>query len=213
MLFGIRARLAMALVVTVLVAGCAAGYRTTTTNGHEKVYHVDKEGQKNLVYEVEPDGTLVVHDETDPRARQMLAAQERQTQLQALEEERIAVLRDAPKRAPDDPIRVIVHPMEVEEKLAQAQHSEGAIDEQYREEFRGDALIRMVEPAAVQGNELTQAFRMLSGQEPTEAVSAGPAADVEVATRAYVKEKVGYNKTNKEFGTYAALIYEATITS
>jgi hypothetical protein len=212
MLFGSR-RVVMALVAFVFVVGCAAGYRTSTRNGHEKVYKVDDEGNKNLVYEVAADGTLTVHDESDPRAQQMLAAQDHQVQLQVLEEERIARIKEAPKRAASDPIRVVLHQMNVDEKLSQAQHTEGAIEEQFRKEFAGDKIIRIVEPVASQGSELTQVLMALSGKTPTEAESAGPAADVEVVTRAYVEEKAGYNKSSKKFGTYAALVYEATIKS
>jgi len=214
MLFGTRPRLVLALIAVLFVVGCATtGYRTSTTNGHEKVYKVDEEGNKNLVYEVTADGTLTVHDDSDPRAQKMLAAKEQQKQWEALEGERIAQIKAAPKRAANDPIRVILHPMDVEEKLSQAQHTEGAIEEQFRKQFAGDRIIRVVNPVVSKGSEITQVFMMLRGETPTKAASAGPAADVEVMTRAYVEEKAGYNKSTKKLGTYAALVYEATIKS
>jgi hypothetical protein len=70
-----------------------------------------------------------------------------------------------------------------------------------------------VNPAVSKGTELTQAFMLLTGKAQTKAPSAGPAADVEVVTRAYVEEKAGYNKKTKKLGTFAALVYEATIKS
>ena len=108
--------------------------------------------------------------------------------------------RSAP---PATPIRVISHRMNVDEKLSQAQHTEGAIEEQFHKEFASDQIIRIVDPVVAKPNELTQVFDLLAGKTPTKAASAGPMADVEVVTRAYVEEKAGYNKTSKKFGTYA----------
>ena len=203
----------VALVALVFVVGCGAGYRSSTRDGHEKVYRVDDDGNKTLVYEVAADGTLTVHDESDPRAEQMLEAQEHQKLMAALEEERIEQIRQAPKRAENDPIRVHLHPMEVAENLREAQHTEGAIESDFRKHFDGYQVIRVVDPVVSEGEELTQAFLLLTGKTPTKAASAGPPSDVEVVTRAYVEEKAGYNKSTKKLGTYAALVYEATITS
>jgi len=213
MRFAVRSRLVVAVAALVWVVGCAAGYRTTTTNGHEKVYKVDDDGKKSLVYEVAKDGTLTVHDDTDPRAQEMLAAKAQQEHMSALEEERIARIREAPKRAADDPIRVILHPMDIQEELSQAQHTEGAIESQFREEFAEAGIIRVVSPVASHGSELTQILAALRSEAPTEAASAAPVADVEVFTRAYVEEKAGYNKQTKKLGKMAALVYEATIKS
>ncbi|HMB70264.1 MAG TPA: hypothetical protein VKU85_13190 [bacterium] len=207
---GARLRLVPVLVIAALVVGCATGgYRTVTKNGHEKVYKVDEAGEKNLVYEVSPDGELTVHDEADPRAQQALEGQRKLEQAQAAEVERLERIASAPKRADDDPIRVLIHEIELSEDLRQAQHTEGAVQEQLRKEFEGDAVIAVVDPAASQGRELTQAFRILAGQAPSQA----PPSDVEVVTRAYVQEKVGINKSTKKVGSYAAVVFEATITS
>ncbi len=213
MRFANRAALVVALAGLLWVVACAAGYRTSTTNGHEKVYRVDDDGNKTLVYEIEKDGTLTVHDESDPRSQELLAAKEREEHLSTLEEERIARITEAPKRAADDPIRVIIHGMDVEEKLSQAQHTEGAIEEQFRKEFEADGIIRVVAPVASKGSELTELFAALRGETPSQAASADPAADIEVFTRAFIEERSGYNKKTKKLGTMAALVYEATIKS
>jgi hypothetical protein len=211
--FATRAVLVVALAGLVWVVACAAGYRTTTTNGHEKVFRVDKDGNKTLVYEVAKDGTLTVHDKDDPRSQELLAAKAHEKQMSALEEERIARIKEAPKRAANDPIRVVIHGMEIEERLSQAQHTEGAIEEQFRKEFEADGIIRVVSPVASRGAEITQIFAALRGEAPAQAASANPASDVEVFTRAYVEERAGYNKATKKLGKMAALVYEATIKS
>ena len=104
---------------------------------------------------------------------------------------------------------MLIHEVELSEDLRQAQHTEGAVQEQLRKEFEGDTVIAVVDPAVSQGRELTQAFRILAGQAPSQA----PPADVEVVTRAYVQEKVGINQSTNKVGSYAAVVFEATITS
>jgi hypothetical protein len=198
----------LALVALVL-AGCAAGgYSTTTKNGHEKVYRVE-EGGKVLVYEVDADGQLTVHDENDPRAQQALEMQEKMAAAEAADAARIERIAAAPKRAANDPIRVLLFDLELGPNLAEAQHTPGAANEQLRKEFQGDALIQLTEATAVQGRELTEVFRMLAGESPSQA----PASDVEVVSRAYLKEAVGINRSSGKLGSYAAVVFEATITS
>jgi len=210
MRFGARLRLVPVLVVAALIAGCAtAGYRSVTKNGHEKVYKVDEAGTKTLVYEVSPDGELIVHDETDPRALQALEGRRKLEQAKAADAERLERIAAAPKRSAEDPIRVLIHEVELSEDLRQAQHSEGAVEAQLRKEFEGDGVITVVDPAVSQGRELTQAFRVLAGQAPSQA----PPADIEVVTRAYLQEKVGINKSTNKVGSYAVVVFESTITS
>ncbi len=205
-----RLRSLAALTALLLIAGCAmGGYRTTTTNGHEKVYRME-EGEKTLVYEVAPDGTLTVHDETDPRAQRMLEAQAQQEAMVAAEAERQDRIASAPKREDDDPIRVILHDTVLSEDLANAEHTGGATHAQLRAQFENDPILAMVPPSAAHGNELTQAFQLLAGQTPT---SAGPAADVEVVTTATLERKVGINQSTNKIGEYVAVVFESKITS
>jgi hypothetical protein len=206
---GALIRLAAIVTTLAFLAGCAGGYQTSTRNGHEKVYKVGEDGTKNLVYEVSPEGELTVHDETDARAQQAMEAQRKVEQSQLADAERVERIEAAPKRPADDPIRVLLHDLELSPDLAKAQHEEGAAARQYETEFQGDGLIRLVDPSAAHGRELTQAFRMLSGQS----TQAAPVADVEVVSRAYLEEKVGINKSTKKVGTYVAVVFEATIKS
>jgi len=206
---GALIRLAAIVTVLAFLAGCAGGYQTSTRNGHEKVYKVGEDGNKSLVYEVSPEGVLTVHDETDQRAQQMLEAKRKMEQSQLADADRLERIEQAPKRAADDPIRVLLHEIELSPELAGAQHEEGAAARQYHGEFQDDGLIHLVDPSAAQGRELTQAFRMLAGKS----TAAAPVADVEVVSRAYLKESVGINKSTKKVGTYVAVVFEATIKS
>jgi len=205
---GTLIRVAAIVAMLAFLAGCAGGYSTTTTNGHEKTYRRD-EGGKVLVYEVSPEGELTVHDESDQRAQQMLEAKQKMEESQLADAERIERIAEAPKRAANDPIRVLLHEIELSPDLASAQHEEGAAARQYHGEFQDDGLIRLVDPSAVNGRELTQAFRMLAGKS----TAAAPVADVEVVSRAYLKEQVGINKSTKKIGSYVAVVFEATIKS
>jgi hypothetical protein len=205
-----RLRPLAALAALILIAGCAVGgYRTTTKNGHEKVYRMD-EGEKKLVYEVDPDGTLTVYDEADPRAQRMLEAEAQKEAMAAAEIARQERIATAPKRDDSDPIRVILHEIVLSEDLQSAQHTEGATDHQLRAQFDNDPILAMVPPSAAHGNELTQAFRMLAGQTPE---PAAPSADVEVVTVARLEKKVGINKATNKVGEYVAVVFESTITS
>ena len=55
-----------ALLFLLSLTGCGPGYHTTDINGVKKDYHIDDQGQKNLVFEVGKDGTAPVYDENDP---------------------------------------------------------------------------------------------------------------------------------------------------
>lgn len=205
-----RRHLALFAAAALLLMGCgiAGSYQTVTTNGHEKVYKYDDAGNKNLVYEIEKDGTLTVHDETDSRAEQLLAAQARVEQAEEMEARRVDTIRQAPKRQPGDPIRVVLHEMQLSPDMAKAQHSSGAAMAQFRENFENDSIIQLVNPSGSSAREWTQAMRALSGKSTKEA----PASDIEVVSSARVEKKAGLNRETGKIGEYAALVLEATIT-
>jgi len=56
-------------------AACAVpgSYVTSRAPGMEKTYRYDEGGKKVLVYEVDKYGTLFVYDESDQRAKMMMA--------------------------------------------------------------------------------------------------------------------------------------------
>jgi hypothetical protein len=208
MIAKVRIPLALIVVAAVFLIGCATpgSYQTTKTNGHEKVYKYDEAGKKNLVYEVEKDGSLTVHDETDPRAQQLL---KRQAQAEQAEVERIEIIRDAPKRQSGDPISVVLHEIQLNPDMAKAQHTKGAVMEQYMEYFENDKVIRVVNPGDSTVGEISQALRALSGKSANKA----PVADIEVVSSANMEKKIGLNRKTGKVGEYAALVLTATITS
>jgi hypothetical protein len=197
--------IALSLLV---VIGCGAGYRTTVKNGHETVYYVDEDGNKKLVYEIAKDGTVTIHDENDPKAQQLIAQQERIEQAKVLEEERIARIEQAPKRQPDDPIFVAMYDVELDEKLKQAQHSEGAVNQQIRGEFDKDPIIRLIGMDSMKDNDWAKLGKALGGRS----VNEGPASDVNVVSRGYLKEVYGVDKKTGKPASMVAVVFEATIT-
>jgi hypothetical protein len=198
-----------AVLALFVVFGCGAGYRTTVKNGHETVYYVDEDGNKRLVYEIAKDGTVTIHDETDPKAQAIIAQQERMEQAKVLEAERIERIEQAPKRKPNDPIFVALHDVQLDDKLKQAQHSEGAVDKQIRGQFDEDSVIRLIGMDSMKKNEWSQLGKALSGRSANE----GPAADVDVVSRGYLKEVYGFDKKTGKPASMVAVVFEATITS
>jgi len=189
------------------VFGCGAGYRTSVRNGHESVYYVDENGDKRLVYEVDKDGTVTIHDETDPKAQAIMAQQERVEQAKVLEEERIERIKQAPKRETDDPIFVALYDVQLDEKLKQAQHSDGAVNEQIRGEFDKDPVIRLIGMDSMKQSDWDKLGKALGGRS----VNEGPAADVDVVSRAYLKEVYGFDKKTGKPASMMAVVFEATI--
>src|SRR6185295_5228379 len=63
-------------VLCLSLAACAGGYDTSKVNGEKKVYRVDEQGTKTLVYETNSDGHTTIHDSQDVMAKQQVAAQE-----------------------------------------------------------------------------------------------------------------------------------------
>jgi hypothetical protein len=187
----------------------AGGYRTSTRNGHEKVYRVEEDGSKTLVYEIAKDGTVTIHDETDPRAQKLQEAQRRAEMSLAADAERLERIKAAPKRKPGAPILVALHKTELGPKLKESQHSEGAVFEEVYKNFRNDDVIRLVESSKMQANEWGQLAKAWSGKSTKSA----PAADVEVRSKGYLKEKVGINKSTGKVGSMWVVVFEATVSS
>jgi hypothetical protein len=204
----IRRAASICVALSVVFAlGCGAGYRTTTKNGHETVYYVDDDGNKHMVYEIAKDGTVTIHDENDPKAQAIMAQQEQMEKQKALEEERIERIRVAPKRNVDDPIFVALYDVELDDNLKQAQHSDGAVNQQIRSEFEKDPVIRLIGMDSLKQSDWEKLGKALGGRS----VDESPAADVDVVTRGYLKEVYGDKKTGKP-ASMVAVVFEATIT-
>jgi len=190
----------------VSVAGCMSGYRTSTRNGHEKVYRVDEDGNKTLVYETAKDGTVTIHDESDPRAQQVMQAQAAAERSEIADLERVERIKTAPKRRPGEPILVIFYDIELDPKLAEAEHSDHAIYEEVTQHFQNDDVIRLVSGNSSTSREIQQVAKLMSGKSTKTA----PPSDVDVVSRAYLKEVYGLRDGKPASAWYVA--FEARIT-
>jgi hypothetical protein len=197
---------ALVAVFAVSVFGCMSGYRTSTKNGHEKVYYVDEDGNKKLVYETAKDGTVTIHDESDPRAQQVMQAQAAAEKSEIADLERIKLIETAPRRAFDDPIRVILYDIELGPKLAEVEHSDHAIYREVAQHFEKDEVIRLVSGNNSTSREIQQMTRLMAG----ESTKTAPPSDVDVVSRAYLKEVYGLRDGKPASAWYVA--FEARIT-
>jgi len=182
-----------------------SGYRTSTTNGHEKVYYVDDDGNKKLVYETTKDGAITIHDESDPKAQEVMKAQELKEQSELADLQRVELIETSPKRATNDPIRVVLYDIELGPNLAEAEHSEHAIYNEVAQHFKNDNVIRLVSGKSSTSRELQQMTRMMKGESTKKA----PQSDVDVVSKAYLKEAYGIRDGKAASAIY--VVFEATI--
>ena len=187
-------------VLCLSLAACAGGYYTSKVNGEKKVYRVDEQGTKTLVYETEPNGQTTIHDTQDPIAKRQVAAQETAEQIRAQKAAQLEILSAAPKRQPQDPIYVSLAPPILDGKMQQAEKPKGAVAQQIHNEFASDPIIKLVA-----GN---QARAGLKNPRATPSI-----ADVEVSSKVSIKEVYGVNRQTGKPGKMVAVVFEATITS
>jgi hypothetical protein len=187
-------------VLCLSLAACAGGYYTSKVNGEKKVYRVDEQGTKTLVYETDPNGQTTIHDTQDPIAKRQVAAQETAEQVRARKAAMLETLSAAPKRQPQDPIYVSLAPPVLDGKMQQAERSKGAVAQQILNEFASDPIIKLVA-----GN---QARAGLKNPRATPSI-----ADVEVSSKVSIKEVYGVNRQTGKPGKMVAVVFEATITS
>jgi len=197
----------LVVVLAVAVSGCMSGYRTSTKNGHEKVYYVDDDGNKNLVYEKAKDGTYTIHDESDPKAQEIMQAQAAAESSEIADLERIEQIKTAPKRAPGEPILVILYDIELDPKLAEAQHADHAVYQEVAQHFQNDDVIRLVSGGSSTVREIQQMTKMMAG----ESTKTAPPSDVDVVSRAYLKEVYGLRDGKPASAWY--VVFEARVSS
>jgi len=190
----------MVAVMALSFIACSSGYRIHKADGVETFYHVGKDG-KRIVYVIQRNGALEIHDENDPVIRQFFAT----TRLdwhatprpQAITEEgwdtaklvRIGRITAAAKRRASDPILVAVHDAEVGAELARmagtAEKAERRFQKYVTETMTGDGIIR---------------------------VTSQP-ADVEVYLRGYFKATPALNVETHKLVTVPAFHFEAYVQS
>jgi hypothetical protein len=192
------ASLCLATAYLTIVA-CSGGYYTSNVNGEKKVYRVDEQGTKTLVYETDQNGQVTIHDANDLMAKRQVAAQERTEQLKEKKAEQLEQLSRASKRQPNDPIYVSLAPPVLDGQMQKAERSKGAVAEQIRSEFASDPIIKLIE-----GN-----MNRSGLLKPHGAAS----ADVEVSPKVSLKEAYGINRKTGKPGKMMAVVFEATITS
>ena len=182
------------------LAACTGGYYTSKVNGEKKVYRVDEQGTKTLVYETNSDGRTTIHDTQDAMAKQQIAAQETTEQVRARKAAMLESYDSIPKRQPQDPIYVSLAPPVLDGKMQQAEKPKGAVAQQIHNEFASDPIIKLV--AGTQGR---------AGMKNPRATPS--IADVEVASKVSVKETYGVNRQTGKPAKMVAVVFEATITS
>ena len=187
-------------VLCLSLAACSGGYYTSKVNGEKKVYRVDEQGTKTLVYETNSDGHTTIHDSQDVMAKQQVAAQETAEQVRARKAAMLESLGSIPKRQPQDPIYVSLAPPVLDGKMQQAERPKGAVAQQIHNEFASDPIIKLVA-----GN---QARAGLKNPRATPSI-----ADVEVSSKVSIKEVYGVNRQTGKPGKMVAVVFEATITS
>lgn len=189
-------------VLCLALTACAGGggYYTSTVNGEKKVYRVDEQGTKTIVYETDQNGQTTIYDAQDPMAKRQVAAQEMTEQIKARKAEQLEALSAAPKRRPQDPIYVNLAPPVLDGKMQQAEKPKGAVAQQIRNEFTSDPIIQLVP-----GN---QNATGLWKPRATPSI-----ADVEVSPKVSIKEVYGVNRKTGKPGKMVAVVFEATITS
>jgi len=191
------------LLFWLTLSACGPGYHTTNINGVKKVYHINDQGQKNLVFEVGKDGTTTVHNENDPIYQQHLMAQQLAEADKQAKAKRIERIKQAEKRNPEEPIYVVLHPTELDSTLKKAEKHKGAVYDQICQEFESDEVIKLI--AEKEGKKSFWSKLRKSIRKSN--------VDVEVSTRSYLKQMAGINKKTGKISEMTAIVFEATITS
>ena len=184
--------------VCATITACSGGYYTANINGEKKVYRVDEQGAKTLVYETDQAGNTTIHDADDPMAKKQVAAQEMAEQVSAKRAEQLEQLTAGPKRQANDPIYVTLAPPVLDDNMQRAERSKGVVAEQIRREFIGDPVIK-----------LTDEHHNLSGLlKPRIRMDV-----VEVSPKVSLREAYGVDRKTGKRSKILAVVFEATITS
>jgi hypothetical protein len=128
---------------------------------------------------------------TDPMASEQLSNQE------------IAGItpgQSAPKRRAEDPIYVNMGPLVLDNKMRHAEKPKGAIGQHIRQEFASDPVIQLVPEQKGKVGRKTS-------------LSVSRTADVEVVSKASLKEVLGTNGKTGKLGKTVNIVFEATVSS
>jgi len=115
-----------------MILACSTGYVTSNVNGEKKVYRVDEQGAKTLVYESDQTGKTTIHEADDPSAKQLVAAQGTAEEVGAGKIEQQTQAGLVPKRQPDDPTYVDLAPPVLDDNMQRAERLKEVVAEQIR---------------------------------------------------------------------------------
>lgn len=186
-------------VVVLMIEGCSSNYYTANVNGEQKVYRVDDQGGKTLVYETNLQGKTTIHDPHDPMVKRQVVAQEAAADLNLKKTERFEQANYASKRQSNEPIYVDLAPAELDEQMQKAERTKGAVADQIRSEFVADPVIKLIE----RNQERSGLLKPHLSAE----------ADVEVSPKVSLKEAYGIDRKTGKPVRMLAVVFEATITS
>ena len=191
-------RSASLAVACLTILACSTGYVMSNVNGEKKVYRVDEQGAKTLVYETDQAGKTTVHEVDDPMAKQHTIAQTRAEEVSAGQTEQRPQLSQVPRRQPEDPIYVDLAPPVLDDNMQRAERSKGVVAEQIRREFVGDPIIKLTDEHNDRSGLLRPRIRVEA---------------VEVSPKVSLKEAYGIDRKTGKRSKILAVVFEATIVS
>jgi hypothetical protein len=180
------------------ILACSTGYVTSNVNGEKKVYRVDEQGAKTLVYETDQTGKSTIHEADDPIAKQLVVAQGTAEDVGAGKNEQQTQAGLVPKRQPDDPIYVDLAPPVLDDNMQRAERSKGVVAEQIRREFVGDPIIKLTDEHNDRSGLLRPRIRVEA---------------VEVSPKVSLKEAYRIDRKTGKRSKILAVVFEATIVS
>lgn len=181
-----------------MILACSTGYVTSNVNGEKKVYRVDEQGAKTLVYETDQTGKSTIHEADDPIVKQLVAAQATVEEVGPVQIEQETQAALVLKRQPDDPIYVNLAPPVLDDNMQRAERSKGVVAEQIRREFVGDPIIKLTDEHNDRSGLLRPRIRVEA---------------VEVSPKVSLKEAYGIDRKTGKRSKVLAVVFEATIVS
>ena len=185
-------------VACMMILACSTSYVTSNANGEKRVYRVDEQGAKTLVYETDQTGKSTIHEADDPIAKQLVAAQATAEEVSAGQIEQQTQAGLIPKRQPEDPIYVDLAPPVLDDNMQRAERSKGVVAEQIRREFVGDPIIKLTDEHNDRSGLLRPRIRVEA---------------VEVSPKVSLKEAYRIDRKTGKRSKILAVVFEATIVS
>jgi hypothetical protein len=194
-------------ILLMIFTGCSTGYQIHRADGVETLYHIGGNGDKRIIYVVNDDGVLKVHDENDPLIQDFFSNKrlddelalsmdklksEKTAHAKRIETQkliRIGRIKAAKKRDETDPIHVAVHDTVLGPTILQwmggIKKSQQRFKQFITEEMNTDGIIRI----------------------------ASHPVDVEIFFKSYLKETAALNIKTHKLVPVKAFHFEAYVQS